>query len=125
MTHTEMKNAMHPLNVDGASLATSVSAPYGDPPYSTVIIRTPYGIPSKSEQVRQWTRRGYAVVVQDVRGRFASSGRWEPFANETSDGGALIDGCNVSLGRMRMSLSTVLPTVHFVRYRQRQHAPRR
>ncbi|NKS64853.1 CocE/NonD family hydrolase [Rhodococcus hoagii] len=86
-----MKNAMHPLNVDGASLATSVSAPYGDPPYSTVIIRTPYGIPSKSEQVRQWTRRGYAVVVQDVRGRFASSGRWEPFANETSDGGALID----------------------------------
>ena len=31
-------------------------------------------------------RRGYAVVVQDTRGRFASEGRFDPFADEGRDG---------------------------------------
>ncbi|MCA9438941.1 MAG: CocE/NonD family hydrolase, partial [Candidatus Omnitrophica bacterium] len=29
---------------------------------------------------------GYAIVVQDVRGRFASEGVWDPFRNEARDG---------------------------------------
>lgn len=79
------------IETEGAVLQTSVALPHGDAPFSTVVIRTPHGISSKAKQVQQWTRRGYAVVVQDVRGRFASSGRWEPFVNEAADGGALVD----------------------------------
>jgi putative CocE/NonD family hydrolase len=30
--------------------------------------------------------RGYGVMIQDVRGRFASAGSFEPFAHEASDG---------------------------------------
>ncbi|MFJ8113750.1 CocE/NonD family hydrolase [Streptomyces sp. NPDC096132] len=31
-------------------------------------------------------RRGFMVVIQDTRGRFASEGEWEPFTYEESDG---------------------------------------
>ena len=30
--------------------------------------------------------RGYAIAIQDVRGRFNSEGEWLPFANERGDG---------------------------------------
>ena len=33
-----------------------------------------------------YARRGYAVAVQDVRGRFGSPGEWEPFVHEPDDG---------------------------------------
>jgi len=31
-------------------------------------------------------RRGYVVVIQDVRGRYASEGDWYPFIHEAEDG---------------------------------------
>ena len=37
-------------------------------------------------QGRYYARRGYAVAVQDCRGRFGSEGVWEPFLNEPKDG---------------------------------------
>lgn len=36
---------------------------------------------------------GYAVVVQDTRGRFSSEGRFEPFATEATDGVDSIEWC--------------------------------
>ncbi len=40
---------------------------------------------------RFWARRGYACVVQDVRGRFASGGAWEPYVHEADDGWDTLD----------------------------------
>src|ERR1022692_736920 len=37
-------------------------------------------------QGRYYARRGYAVAIQDCRGRFGSEGVWEPFINEPKDG---------------------------------------
>ena len=36
-------------------------------------------------------QRGYAVVTQDVRGRFDSDGDWYPFINEVQDGNDTIE----------------------------------
>ena len=35
---------------------------------------------------RYWTRKGYACVIQDVRGKWSSRGTWSPFVNERDDG---------------------------------------
>ncbi|WBO63272.1 CocE/NonD family hydrolase [Streptomyces camelliae] len=49
-------------------------------------------------------RRGFMVVIQDTRGRFASEGEWEPFTYEGSDGydtvrwAAALPGSNGSVG---------------------------
>ena len=37
------------------------------------------------------SRRGYVVVVQDVRGRFESEGRWDPFRYEAEFAGGSPD----------------------------------
>ena len=34
----------------------------------------------------RFAQRGYAVVIQDTRGRYESEGKWEPFRNEAEDG---------------------------------------
>jgi uncharacterized protein len=61
----------------------------------TVLIRLPYGkraaycyMPAHG---RFWAHRGYACVVQDVRGRFASGGAWEPYRHEANDGWDTLD----------------------------------
>lgn len=77
---------------DGVELATDVYRPAEDGAYPTLVQRTPY---DKSDaQVAgglmfnplNAVDRGYAVVVQDVRGRYASEGAWEPMRNERDDG---------------------------------------
>ena len=61
----------------------------------TLLHRTPYG---KCEQVaggsldeRRLVESGFNLVVQDVRGRFGSEGRFEPYGAEASDGGDSIE----------------------------------
>ncbi len=74
---------MVPMN-DGVKLATDVYWPAdGTPPYPTILIRTPYNkAPAKGVASRACPL-GYAVVIQDMRGRFASQGRPVPiFGNE-------------------------------------------
>ena len=47
-------------------------------------IREPYAyMPAVG---RYWARRGYACVVQDVRGKYGSEGEWDPFRHEVDDG---------------------------------------
>jgi putative CocE/NonD family hydrolase len=53
------------------------------------VIRTPYGagIPSAiGLAARLIAESGYHVIVQDVRGRYGSEGRFVPFENERTDG---------------------------------------
>lgn len=67
-------------------LATDVCLPGGAGPFPAVLIRTPYDRTRHLAQGRGWARRGFAAVVQDVRGRFASAGEWRPYENEAADG---------------------------------------
>jgi len=79
---------------DGAILLADVHLARGAAPSPTILIRTPYG-----RATSIWPAfidldlaidRGYAVVVQDVRGRGGSDGRFEPFVAEADDGAATI-----------------------------------
>ncbi|GAA1017943.1 X-Pro dipeptidyl-peptidase [Acrocarpospora pleiomorpha] len=77
---------------DGTPLAVDVRLPdalYG--PVPTVVTRTPYGRNRHLVEGTGWARRGFAYVVQDVRGRYDSDGVWECYRNERGDGAALAD----------------------------------
>ncbi|MFD3518204.1 CocE/NonD family hydrolase [Streptomyces sp. NPDC058657] len=67
-------------------LATDVCLPDGRGPFPAVLLRTPYDRARHLAEARGWARRRFAVVVQDVRGRFASPGEWRPYENEAADG---------------------------------------
>lgn len=70
---------------DGTVLAGFVHEP-AVPASATVVIRTPYDAGAHSSAAAWWTRHGYRVLVQDVRGRYRSGGRWHPYTNEGRDG---------------------------------------
>jgi putative CocE/NonD family hydrolase len=74
---------------DGVVLRADVLRPKEDGRFPTLVYRTPYG---KEFALKDYTtfqhavERGYAVVVQDVRGRYASAGEFVPYQNEGHDG---------------------------------------
>ena len=71
---------------DGIKLFANIWRP-STVPVPTILIRTPYG---KAETITQnyqaFVDHGYAVVVQDVRGRYESQGQFTPLAQEPEDG---------------------------------------
>ena len=76
---------------DGVRLATRHLWPVGgDSTRGTILIRTPYGVQGPNSFMgicgRLLAESGYHVVLQDVRGRYESEGRFEPFRNEKKDG---------------------------------------
>ncbi len=72
---------------DGVELATDVYLPAGASlPVPALLIRTPYDRDDGAEVYFRYVRRGYAVVVQDVRGRNESGGEWLPHYYEIEDG---------------------------------------
>ena len=71
---------------DGVKLATTVFLPERNGPWPAVLVRTPYGKNTQATSSATWTARGYALVVQDCRGRFKSEGRYSPFADDGVDG---------------------------------------
>ncbi len=73
---------------DGVKLAADVIRPAGAGPFPTLVYRTPYSRRGTFEggTVRAAVGRGYAVVVQDVRGRYGSAGEFVPYVNEGKDG---------------------------------------
>jgi uncharacterized protein len=77
---------------DGVRLATDVYRPEGPGPFPTLVYRI-RGSRSAAFIVGllllnplEAVRRGYAVVVQEVRGRAGSESRWHPFVHERKDG---------------------------------------
>ncbi|WP_386679031.1 CocE/NonD family hydrolase [Loktanella sp. R86503] len=87
-------NIMIPMP-DGITLATDLYRPRAsDTDLPTILIRLPYGKTTYGEAlrwVRTWVPRGYAVAVQDIRGRFGSGGTFTPYADTVSDGAATLD----------------------------------
>jgi hypothetical protein len=78
---------------DGVELAADVYVPGGEGPFPTLLQRTPYDKtdPFGTQFIVQMTivralDAGFAVVVQDTRGRFASAGAFDPFVHEAEDG---------------------------------------
>ena len=73
---------------DGVTLSTDIYRPAGPGPFPTLLLRTIYD--NQESGNLEWTRRfvaaGYAVVMQDCRGRFDSDGPWEPYIHEAEDG---------------------------------------
>lgn len=81
---------MTALHAAVGELATDVRLPAGDGPFPAVLVRTPYDRTRHRAEACGWARHGFAAVVQDVRGRFASPGEWHPYADEAADGAAAV-----------------------------------
>jgi len=72
---------------DGLSLAADIFLPRTDGRWPTVLVRTPYNRKLSSNlSYRFFRRRGYAVVIEDVRGRYASQGVLGTTQQEGPDG---------------------------------------
>jgi hypothetical protein len=71
---------------DGLELSADIYLPKTDQKVPAILTRTPYKKEMGELDGRFYARRGYAVAIQDCRGRFGSPGEWEPFVNEKQDG---------------------------------------
>src|SRR5688572_3781560 len=84
---------------DGVRLATDLYLPDGaTDALPALLLRTPYsktqvpatGRAGNADFGAYFAKRGYAVVVQDVRGRYMSEGEWGFHGHDTEDG---VDTC--------------------------------
>ncbi len=82
------RNVAVPMR-DGVVLRANVWRPASGGPFPVLVYRTPYG----KDATEEWytthlhaVERGYAVVLQDVRGRYESDGEFDPYRNEGRDG---------------------------------------
>lgn len=95
---------------DGAILRSNVYRPAGDGAVPVLLMRTPYGKDGQQPAIHiidpnEAVRAGFAVVVQDCRGRFGSEGEWRPYETEASDGAAAVEwaaSLPFSIGRVGM-----------------------
>ena len=71
---------------DGVTLRADIYRPAAEGNYPVLLTRTPYNKDNTAVFARKAVARGYMVVAQDVRGRFASEGEWYPFKHEIEDG---------------------------------------
>lgn len=78
---------------DGIKLATDIYVPKnGKPPFPTILLRTPYNKSGNQGTADLVARLGYALVVQDMRGRFASEGHHAIIFGNDGIGGEHKDG---------------------------------
>ena len=75
---------------DGVVLRADVRRPAKEGKYPVLIFRTPYdkseGDADNEKTFREAVKRGYAMVIQDVRGRYASDGEFVAYQSEGKDG---------------------------------------
>ena len=81
---------------DGVTLYADVYRPDVEGPLPVLLQRTPYdksqGRTGALEVIRA-ASHGYAVVIQDTRGRYASEGEFYPFLDEPNDGYDTVQWC--------------------------------
>jgi putative CocE/NonD family hydrolase len=88
------KDILVPMR-DGVRLALDLYFPARDgkavdEPLPTLLARTPYNKSGTAAEARWFASRGYAVVVNDVRGRYASEGEWRMLVDDPNDGYDLV-----------------------------------
>jgi len=74
---------------DGIVLRATILRPGPAGRFPVLVYRTPYGAASAVatySMFRRAVERGYAVVAQDVRGRYRSDGEFDPYRQERHDG---------------------------------------
>ena len=85
---------------DGIMLEAEHYYPLAEGSFPTILIRTPYGLSTDNPRVntvitnfsvQRFVERGYHVIVQSMRGRYGSEGRWIPFVAEAADGRATLE----------------------------------
>jgi putative CocE/NonD family hydrolase len=103
---------------DGAVLVADIYRPAAGGPHPVLVMRTAYGRDIASSLVYAhpawFARHGFIVVVQDVRGRGDSEGRFYPFRHERQDGydtvqwAAALPGSNGCVGLYGFSYQGVV-----------------
>ena len=92
---------------DGVRLYGALYRPIAGDKFPVLLIRSPYSTqhPRYVDWAVRFAQSGYAVVMQDSRGRYDSEGLWRPYIDETNDGydtqqwlGAHSLGVTVTLG---------------------------
>ena len=102
---------------DGVRLATDVFLPAASRRWPTVLVRTPYS--RHATAIRGYhffVQHGYALVVQDLRGRWASQGNFGLITQEAPDGSDTINWIASqpwSNGRVAMAGSSYLGLVQW------------
>jgi putative CocE/NonD family hydrolase len=73
---------------DGVALYADIYRPEAEEKFPVILMRTPYdkNVSWAAGPAYQMVRRGYVVIIQDVRGRYTSEGEWYPFRHEQADG---------------------------------------
>jgi predicted acyl esterase len=64
---------------DGITLRADIFRPDADGKFPVLLQRTPYDKNYGTEFGLKAAAKGYVVIVEDVRGRYASEGEWYPF----------------------------------------------
>jgi putative CocE/NonD family hydrolase len=70
---------------DGVVLCADIYRPSVEGKFPVLLQRTPYDKRNFAFGLKG-ASRGYVVIIQDVRARYASEGEWYTFKNETNDG---------------------------------------
>ena len=73
---------------DGVHLYGTLYLPVEGGPFPALLIRSPYDTqnPRYVDWAVRFAENGYAVVLQDCRGRYESEGNFRPYIDETNDG---------------------------------------
>jgi putative CocE/NonD family hydrolase len=84
------KNVMIPMR-DGVPLAVDLYLPgkngaVATGKFPTILERTPYDKNGLARTPNYYVTRGYVFVAADVRGRYASEGKWRPNRDDGNDG---------------------------------------
>jgi len=75
---------------DGTTLYADVYRPDGPGPFPTILQRTPYdktaALASQMLDPMKAAKAGFALIIQDTRGRFTSGGEFNCFIDDINDG---------------------------------------
>ncbi|MGC9329449.1 MAG: CocE/NonD family hydrolase, partial [Candidatus Hinthialibacter sp.] len=86
LEYTFHQNVMIPMR-DGVKLAANLFIPNEEKAFPVILMRTPYGKSDENFGLgKEYASYGYAVVVQDCRGKGDSEGVWDPFRYDVEDG---------------------------------------
>jgi uncharacterized protein len=105
---------------DGINLSTDLYLPPEGDRFPVLLCRTIYDnqMPQYVDWATEFVEAGYAVAIQDCRGRYDSDGEWEPYIHEQADGRETHDWigrqpwCDGNIGTFGISyvgLTQVLP----------------
>ena len=82
---------------DGVTLYADIHRPDGAGPFPTILQRTPYDKTAPMSRTMmdpyKAVKAGYAMVIQDTRGRYTSEGEFYCFRDDVNDGYDTVEWC--------------------------------